>query len=102
MKGLLGGTKPISKLPLYTSTLTLSPPPRFNEAFILVLKERSGRHYGRDKQQHAQQHTQQHIVNHHCLSDYSVVQLIVHVGAGCCWMSNNIRYEYLKCTRGRS
>ena len=49
MKALLGGTKPISKLPLYTSTLTLSPPPRFNEAFILVLKDRGDRQYGRDK-----------------------------------------------------
>ena len=36
-----------------TCTLALSPPPCSGEAFILVLKDRSDRQYGREKQQHA-------------------------------------------------
>ena len=36
-----------------TCTLALSPPPHFSDIFILVLKERSDRHYGRKRQQHA-------------------------------------------------
>ena len=36
-----------------TCTLALYPPPCSGEAFILVLKDRSDRQYGREKQQDA-------------------------------------------------
>ena len=75
-----------NKLPLYTCTLTFSPPPRFSEAFISVLKERGDRHYGRDKQQHTHHEP---LLPMDCCS----VQSVPCGGGGCCWMSNYIRYE---------
>ena len=47
-------TAQLTKTNLMTSMSlhTLSPPPRFSEAFILVLKDRGDHHYGREKQQH--------------------------------------------------